>query len=43
MKVEGVPIVDYLKEHKGSIIILPHENPDGDAFGSALALEKDKN
>ncbi len=38
MKVEGVPIVDYLREHKGSIIILPHENPDGDAFGSALAL-----
>ncbi len=38
MKVESIPIVDFLKEHKGSIIILPHENPDGDAFGSALAL-----
>ncbi len=38
MKVESIPIVEFLKEHKGSIIILPHENPDGDAFGSALAL-----
>ncbi len=38
MKVESIPIVEFLRAHKGSIIILPHENPDGDAFGSALAL-----
>ncbi len=38
MKRESVPLVDFLKEAKGSIIILPHENPDGDALGSAMAL-----
>ncbi len=38
MKRECVPLVDFLKEFKGSILILTHENPDGDALGSAMAL-----
>ncbi len=38
MKRETVPIVELLKETKGSILILTHENPDGDALGSAMAL-----
>ncbi len=38
MKRESIPLVDFLKDAKGSIIILPHENPDGDALGSAMAL-----
>ncbi len=38
MKRQSIPIVDFLRETKGSILILPHENPDGDALGSALAL-----
>ncbi len=38
MKRETVPLVEFLKETKGSILILTHENPDGDALGSAMAL-----
>lgn len=38
MKRETVPLVELLKETKGSILILTHENPDGDALGSAMAL-----
>ncbi len=38
MKRESVPLLDFLKETDGSILILTHENPDGDALGSALAL-----
>jgi len=38
MRRETVPLVDFLKEVRGSILILTHENPDGDALGSAMAL-----
>jgi len=38
MVKEDIPIVEFLKNTKGSIIILTHENPDGDALGSGLAL-----
>jgi phosphoesterase RecJ-like protein len=38
MRRETVPLVDLLKEARGSILILTHENPDGDALGSAMAL-----
>jgi phosphoesterase RecJ-like protein len=38
MKKESIPIVDFLKEVKGSILIATHENPDGDALGSGMAL-----
>ena len=38
MKRESVPLIDLLRETKGSILILTHENPDGDALGSAMAL-----
>ncbi len=38
MRRESIPLVDFLKETKGSILILTHENPDGDALGSAMAL-----
>ncbi len=38
MRRETVPLVEFLKETKGSILILTHENPDGDALGSAMAL-----
>ncbi len=38
MKEESVPLIDLLRETKGSILILTHENPDGDALGSAMAL-----
>ena len=38
MKEESVPLIELLKESTGSILILTHENPDGDALGSAMAL-----
>ncbi len=38
MRKESVPIVDFLKDVKGSILIATHENPDGDALGSGMAL-----
>ncbi|WP_457600187.1 DHH family phosphoesterase [Hydrogenivirga sp.] len=38
MKRETVPLLEFLKETNGSILILTHENPDGDALGSAMAL-----
>ena len=38
MRRESIPILDLLKEEKGSILILSHENPDADTLGSALAL-----
>ncbi len=38
MRRETVPLVEFLREIKGSILILTHENPDGDALGSAMAL-----
>ncbi len=38
MRRESVPLLDFLKESKGSILILTHENPDGDALGSAMGL-----
>ncbi len=38
MKRESIPLIDFLKEFKGSLLILTHENPDGDALGSAMAL-----
>ncbi len=38
MRREGIPLLDFLRSEKGSILILTHENPDGDALGSALAL-----
>lgn len=40
MTKENIPIVDFLKNVKGSILILTHENPDGDSLGSGLALYK---
>ncbi len=40
MVKESIPIVDFLKEFNGSIIILTHESPDGDSLGSGLALYK---
>jgi phosphoesterase RecJ-like protein len=38
MKVETTPLVELLKEEKGSILIASHESPDADTLGSALAL-----
>ncbi len=38
MKVETIPLIELLKEEKGSILIASHENPDADTLGSALAL-----
>ncbi|NPA40881.1 MAG: bifunctional oligoribonuclease/PAP phosphatase NrnA [Aquificae bacterium] len=38
MRRESIPLLDFLKETKGSILILTHENPDGDALGSAMGL-----
>ncbi len=38
MRYEGIPIIDMLKEEKGSILVFSHENPDADTLGSALAL-----
>jgi phosphoesterase RecJ-like protein len=38
MKVETIPLVELLKEEKGSILIASHESPDADTLGSALAL-----
>ena len=38
MRRESVPLMDFLKESNGSILILTHENPDGDALGSAMGL-----
>ncbi len=38
MKRETIPLLDFLKLVKGRILILTHENPDGDALGSAMAL-----
>ncbi len=38
MRKESIPIVELLKEAKGSILIATHENPDGDALGSGMAL-----
>ena len=38
MKVETIPLVELLKEEKGSILIASHESPDADSLGSALAL-----
>lgn len=38
MLKESIPLIDFLKEAKGSILILTHENPDGDSLGSGLAL-----
>jgi phosphoesterase RecJ-like protein len=38
MVKETVPLIDLLKETRGSILILTHENPDGDALGSAMGL-----
>jgi len=35
-----IPLVELLKDAKGSILIVTHENPDGDALGSGLALYK---
>lgn len=33
-----VPLVNRLLEEKGSILLVCHENPDGDTLGSALAI-----
>ena len=33
-----LPIINKLKNHKGSILIFTHENPDADGIGSMLAL-----
>lgn len=33
-----VPLIELLKEEKGPIAIVSHENPDADTLGSALAL-----
>ncbi len=38
MRKESIPIVEFLKDVKGSILIATHENPDGDALGSGMAL-----
>ncbi len=38
MRRESIPLLDFLKSANGSILILTHENPDGDALGSAMAL-----
>lgn len=38
MRREGIALVDFLRSFEGSILILTHENPDGDALGSAMAL-----
>lgn len=38
MNVETIPLIELLKEEKGSILIASHENPDADTLGSALAL-----
>jgi len=38
MRLETIPLVDLLKEEKGSILIASHESPDADTLGSALAL-----
>ena len=38
MRHESVPIIEMLKEEKGSILVFSHENPDADTLGSALAL-----
>ncbi len=38
MVSESVPLIELLKETEGSLLILTHENPDGDALGSAMAL-----
>jgi len=38
MKVETIPLIELLKEEKGSILIASHESPDADTLGSALAL-----
>ncbi len=38
MKTEIVPVVELLKEERGSILVFSHENPDADTLGSALAL-----
>jgi len=38
MRRETIPLLEFLKETKGSILILTHENPDGDALGSGMAL-----
>ncbi|ADO45237.1 phosphoesterase RecJ domain protein [Hydrogenobacter thermophilus TK-6] len=38
MRHESVPLIDLLKEEKGSILVFSHENPDADTLGSALAL-----
>ncbi len=40
MVKQDIPIVEFLKNAKGSILILTHENPDGDSLGSGLALYK---
>jgi Exopolyphosphatase-related proteins len=33
-----VPLANKLLEENGSILLVCHENPDGDTLGSALAL-----
>lgn len=38
MVKESIPIIELLKEEKGKILIVSHENPDADTLGSALAL-----
>jgi len=40
MVKKSIPIVDFLQNTKGSILILTHENPDGDSLGSGIALYK---
>jgi len=38
MKVETIPLLELLKQERGSILIASHESPDADTLGSALAL-----
>ncbi len=38
MVKQDIPLIELLKNTNGSILILTHESPDGDALGSALAL-----
>ncbi|NPB06196.1 MAG: bifunctional oligoribonuclease/PAP phosphatase NrnA [Aquificae bacterium] len=40
MVKKELPLAEFLKNAKGSILIVTHENPDGDALGSGLALYK---
>ncbi|NPA32787.1 MAG: bifunctional oligoribonuclease/PAP phosphatase NrnA [Aquificae bacterium] len=40
MVKRSIPLVEFLRNTNGSILIITHENPDGDALGSGLALYK---